>query len=49
MTTPMALPERERLPWRIRLVAHLAVALARLLFDGDVFIAQSVWQNEVKP
>ncbi|MGE5829336.1 MAG: lasso peptide biosynthesis B2 protein [Micromonosporaceae bacterium] len=31
MTTPMALSERERLPWRIRLVAHLAVALARLL------------------
>lgn len=31
MTTPMALPERERPPWRIRLVAHLAVALARLL------------------
>jgi hypothetical protein len=31
MTTPMALPERERPPWRIRLAAHFAVALARLL------------------
>src|SRR4029453_14054421 len=31
MTTPMALTERERPPWRIRLVAHVAVVLARLL------------------
>ncbi|HZM79885.1 MAG TPA: lasso peptide biosynthesis B2 protein [Candidatus Limnocylindrales bacterium] len=31
MTAPMALPERIKPPWRIRLVAHLAVALARLL------------------
>jgi Transglutaminase-like superfamily len=31
MTSPMALPQRERPPWRVRLAAQVAVALARLL------------------